>query len=117
MKLPITVAREGMLRGARFTARIGEWREDAPTKPKAEEALAALIERLVSEDGTPVVKYDARGQAWVAQRDNGGTWSYYMLEPGTGNRRCVCMTGNGGRARCIEAMLSHMVQWCEVNPA
>lgn len=113
MKLPIVLTREGMLRGKISRAKLGQWEETARSNPKAVEALAVLIYRMATENGEPVVRYDVQGHAWVAQRDNGGSWSYYMLEA-SGTKRCVCVV-SGGRDRCVEMMEGHMRQWCEVN--
>lgn len=114
MNLDVAITRTGMAFGRRalYTAKLGQWEETGPSQAKAKQALMALIARLAAEDGTPVVKLDARGGVWVTQRQNTGAWSYYHIDQQTGARRCVCLV-SGDRARCVEMMEGHMRQWCE----
>ena len=106
-----TVYRKFIGRRALWTSTFGAISADGKTKFDAERGLEAALHRLVTEDGTPVVKHDARGGTWVAQRENHGSWSYYHVDQTTGERRCVCVVGE--RDTCLAFMESHMRQWCE----
>lgn len=80
MRLPVRIQVNKDVRGRirHYTARLGDWTADGATKAEAETRLAAFIEKMASEDSSPLIRAssDGSGDVWMAMRYGGGDWGY-----------------------------------------